>query len=129
MHAARFGISVLALGLVVAGGPVAAHAADTMPDADNSARNVRDRNDTLTPLDQGTSEADRGITQRIRQDVMKQDGFSMNAQNVKIITMEGVVTLRGPVATPQEKATIASLAQKTAGVKRVDNQLEVEAHH
>ncbi len=50
----------------------------------------------------------------------------MNAKNVKIITQDGVVTLRGPVKSAEEKAMIASVAQKTGGVKRVDNQLEVE---
>jgi osmotically-inducible protein OsmY len=49
----------------------------------------------------------------------------MTAKNVKIITNEGVVTLRGPVKTSEEKAQIAAIAQRVAGVKRVDNQLEL----
>ena len=44
---------------------------------------------------------------------------------VKIITVGGVVTLRGPVTTPAEKESIGAKAQKTAGVIKVDNQLEV----
>lgn len=96
-------------------------------DADNTAKNTRDRDDkTLTPMDQGGSESDRTITQDIRKAVMAKDGMSTNAQNVKIITVESVVTLRGPVKTPDEKSTIVALATKTAGVKRVDDQLEVE---
>src|SRR5262245_41669991 len=66
-------------------------------DADNSGRNVRDRGDkTLTPMDQGGSEADRTITQDIRKAVVANDHFSTDAKNVKIITVDGVVTLRGP---------------------------------
>ncbi len=103
------------------------HAADQPADADDTERNVRDRNDaTLTPMDQGGSEADRTITQNIRKTIVGNDDMSTNAKNVKIITVDGVVTLRGPVKTAAEKTSIASLAQKTAGVKRVDDQLEVE---
>jgi hyperosmotically inducible periplasmic protein len=94
--------------------------------ADNTDKNERDRNmDTLTPGDQGGSEADRTVTQHIRQGVVKDDGLSITSKNVKIITVNGVVTLRGPVKTSTEKSQIAAIAQSVDGVKRVDNQLEV----
>lgn len=93
--------------------------------ADNTERNERDRGNTLTPGDQSETEADRNITQSVRQAVVGKDGLSMNAKNVKIITNDGVVTLRGPVASAAEKADIAALAQQTQGVTRVDNQLEI----
>jgi hyperosmotically inducible periplasmic protein len=96
-------------------------------DADNSDRNERDRSgSTLTPLDQGGSEADRDVTQLVRQRLVAQDGFSMNAKNVKVITQDGVVTLRGPVSSAEEKAQIEAITAEASGVKRVDNQLEVE---
>jgi osmotically-inducible protein OsmY len=98
-------------------------------DADNTKRNARDADGgTLTPLDQGESEADRTITQQIRKAVVGHDQLSINAKNVKIITQNGVVTLRGPVKSSEERATIASVAQNTGGVKRVDNQLEIESN-
>jgi osmotically-inducible protein OsmY len=98
-------------------------------DADNTGRNARDaEGNTLTPMDQGESEADRTITQQIRKSVVDNDSLSTNAKNVKIITQNGVVTLRGPVKSPEEKAAIANAAQKAAGVKRVDNQLEIETN-
>jgi len=104
----------------------AAHDARAV-DADNTGRNARDADgNTLTPLDQGESEADRTITQQIRKAVVDHDQLSTNAKNVKIITQNGVVTLRGPVKSQEEKAAIASVAQKTGGVKRVENQLEIE---
>ena len=100
---------------------------DAAHDADNTDRNERDRDgDTLTPLDQGKSEADRTITQQIRKAVVDNDSLSTNAHNVKIITVDGTVTLRGPVKSAEEKATVEALAEKTSGVKTVDNQLEVE---
>jgi hyperosmotically inducible protein len=96
-------------------------------DADNTGKNTRDRNDdTLTPGDQGESAADREVTANVRKAIVGDDTLSMNAHNVKIITQNGVVTLRGPVDTASEKTSVAAKAQKVAGVKRVDNQLEIE---
>ena len=119
-------LSVFAIAAVLAAGP--ALAADP-PDADNSARNVRDRNDkTLTPMDQGGSEADRDLTATIRRAIVADDALSTDAHNVKIITQDQVVTLRGPVKSDAEKAAVAAKAQQAKGVKRVDNQLEVKAH-
>jgi hyperosmotically inducible protein len=95
-------------------------------EADNSGRNVRDRNDaTKTSGDQSESEADRTISQSIRQAVVADDSVSTNGKNVKIITAEGVVTLRGPVKSENEKTNIGARAQQVAGVKKVDNQLEI----
>jgi len=112
--------------LVMGSAPVVAEQYGS-PKADNTERNVRDRNDkTLTPMDQGGSAADRDVTAAIRKAIVDNDALSTNAQNVKIITVGGVVTLRGPVETSAEKATVASTAEKTKGVKHVDNQLEVK---
>jgi hyperosmotically inducible protein len=96
--------------------------------ADNSGRNARDANDAaVTAEDQSNSEADLKITQAIRQAVTADDSLSVNAQNVKIITNGGVVTLRGPVKSEQERANVAAKAQQVSGVTRVNNQLEVAA--
>jgi len=46
---------------------------------------------------------------------------------VKIITAAGMVTLRGPVNSAEEKAMIAKLAHSAAGEAKIDNQLEVKA--
>lgn len=77
-----------------------------------------------TPMDQGTSPADMRVTQSLRQALTANDGLSLNGQNVKIITRDGVVTLRGPVKDAREKAAIVAMAKATAGVKRVEDQLE-----
>jgi len=101
--------------------PPAAH------DADNTGRNARDsKGNKLTPFDQGGSAADREISATIRKALVDNDQLSMNAHNVKIITRNGQVTLRGPVKTASEKTTVANVAAKTNGVKGVNNQLEVE---
>lgn len=101
-------------------------AAETAAAADNTEKNERDRaGSALTPGDQGESEADRTITQRARQNVVGHDDLSINAKNVKIITRNGVVTLRGPVASATEKSSIVQLVKGVDGVARVDDQLEV----
>jgi uncharacterized protein YrrD len=96
-------------------------------DADDTARNVRDREDrTLTPLDQGNSQADIDITAQIRKEIIAAKDMSVNARNVKIITVNGHVTLRGPVNTAEEKRLIGEIANRIARSENVDNQLEVK---
>ena len=95
-------------------------------DADDTRKNVRDREPAaVTPFDQKENEVDRTITQTIRQGVVGAEGFSLDARNVKIITADGVVTLRGPVDNDQERMKIVEIAKKVEGVKRVDDQLEI----
>lgn len=94
---------------------------------DNTKVNKRDANAAaLTPMDQGNGETDLKITQQIRQAVIGDDSLSFTAKNVKIITVKGKVTLRGPVNTLQERASIEAAARKIAGAAQVDNQLEVK---
>jgi hyperosmotically inducible periplasmic protein len=94
--------------------------------ADNSAVNVRDRDtNNLTPGDQGTTQGDIDLTQKIRKQLVMNTDYSMNAKNIKIITVNGKVTLRGPVNSDNEKSGIESLAQNIAGNGNVNNQLEV----
>jgi osmotically-inducible protein OsmY len=93
---------------------------------DNTARNERDRGgETKTSGDQGENETDRKIAQDVRQAITSDDSLSTNAQNVKIISQDGNVTLRGPVKSEKEKQEIETRAKQVAGVKSVDNQLEV----
>jgi hyperosmotically inducible periplasmic protein len=99
--------------------------ATTAPD--NTARNVRDRsNSALTPLDQGNGKADMATTAQIRKGIIADKSMSVNAKNVKIITNQGQVTLRGPVNTAEEKRLIGDIAINIARVENVDNQLEVK---
>ena len=101
-----------------------------MADADNTRKNVRDRNGaTLTPGDQGNSETDRDLTRKIRKAIVSgSNDFSVTAKNVKIITANGKVTLRGPVNTAAEKTGIAAIAKNVAGEGNVDDQLEVKTN-
>lgn len=71
------------------------------------------------------NEADRLITQKIRQVIVTDGTLSTNAKNIKIITIDGVVTLRGPVASAKEKEDISRKIGNVQGINKVDNQLEV----
>ena len=72
------------------------------------------------------SAADRALTQRIQQAVAADELLSTAAKNIKIITLNGVVTLWGPVTSLQEKESIGAKAQYIAGSNNVDNQLELK---
>lgn len=97
-------------------------------EVDNTARNVRDRTgDTVTPFDQGNSSADLDTTAQIRKLVLALDNLSINGKNVKIITVNGQVTLRGVVNSEDEKHQIADAAAKVAAADKIENQLEVKA--
>ena len=106
---------------------LSAIAQDT-PAADNTKKNQRDRSgETKTSGDQSNSSEDVKITAAIRRAVVRDHSLSMTAKNVKIITANGMVTLRGPVKSDTEKAKIVELAQSAAGNAKIDNQLEVKA--
>jgi osmotically-inducible protein OsmY len=79
-----------------------------------------------TASDQTENEADRKITQQIREAVVKDDALSTSAKNVTIVTIDGKVTLRGAVKNQSEKQKIADRAKKVAGVKNIDNQIAVK---
>ncbi len=106
---------------------LAAIAADDKTKPDNTATNERDRSgETQTSGDQSNSSADLKITQAIRQALMKDGELSMTAKNIKIITDNGQVTLRGPVKNAQEKAKIDQLARSAAGGAKIVDQLDVK---
>ncbi len=100
--------------------------ATTSTNVDNTAKNSRDRdNATLTPGDQGNSKSDLEMTRKIRRALMKKHELSMTAKNIKIITIDGKVTLRGPVKTDEERRMVNQIAQEEGAVS-LDNQLEVK---
>lgn len=102
---------------------------DAAPAADDTGRNLRDRdNQTLTPMDQSNDPDDVKVTRDIRKALVADDALSMTAKNIKIITVHGKVVLRGPVANVQEKTKIAKTAQQFTK-QLVDNQLEVATPH
>lgn len=120
---------ILSAGLITAGTARAeqstAMTLAAKTDVEDTGRNVRDKDDkTLTPENQKATRGDLKITTAIRKAIVKQKSLSVNAHNVKIITRNGVVTLRGPVENAAEKTELQAIAEKVKGVTQVDNQLE-----
>jgi osmotically-inducible protein OsmY len=106
---------------------MAAVADDVKTNPDNTAINKRDRSsEANTSGDQSNSSADLKVTQDIRRALMKDSELSMTAKNIKIVTADGQVTLRGPVNTAQEKTKIAQIAKSAAGGAQVVDQLDVK---
>src|SRR4051794_305517 len=87
----------------------------TATQPDNSAINERDKSESAITADQQKSNSsDTEITRRIRRDLTKNDKLSTYAHNVKIVTVDGVVTLKGPVRSEEEKSYIMKRAQAEA---------------
>jgi len=95
--------------------------------SDNTAVNERDKDSNAkTPIDQNENSKDVQITADIRKRVVDSE-MSTNAKNVKIITQDGKVTLRGPVDSDDEKDRIQNFAVEVAGEGNVENLLDVTA--
>jgi len=93
---------------------------------DNTKVNKRDQSKTeLTADQQKEGPTDRDITRRIRRAIMKDKALSTYAHNVKIITRDGMVTLKGPVRSKKEKQTVEAKAKEVAGEDKVTSELEV----
>ena len=119
--------TLLALACLSALSLAAFAADDEKAKPDNTATNERDRSgETQTSGDQSNSSADLKITQNIRRALMKERELSTMAKNIKVVTANGQVTLRGPVKTAQEKAKVDQIARSAAGGAQIDDQLEVK---
>lgn len=102
-------------------------AVQTATPADNTKVNERDRNKNEPTADQQKeNRSDRDITQRIRQSIMKDKSLSTYAHNVKIITQNGQVTLKGPVRSEDEKKTVEAKAAEVAGDNKVTSELDIK---
>jgi osmotically-inducible protein OsmY len=103
---------------------MAAARQDSRPSADNTGAN---KDEGKTADQQKENKNDREITRQIRKAVVADKALSTYAHNVKIITTNGTVTLRGPVRSEDDKASIESKAKAIAGVNAVVNELTVAA--
>jgi osmotically-inducible protein OsmY len=79
----------------------------------------------MTADQQKMNPADRNTTKQIRKSIMQDKSLSTYAHNIRVITQEGKVTLKGPVRSDDDKASIEAKAAAVAGADNVVNQLEV----
>jgi hypothetical protein len=94
---------------------------------DNAAANRPGNTPDANRADQqGLSENDREITRKIRKAVVADKTLSTYAHNVKIISRNGVVTLKGPVRSDEEKKAVDAAATQVAGATNVKDELTVK---
>ena len=113
--------SLVLAGLVLPGATMFARDAavaqdQTAPAPDNTKTNERDRSANAPTADQQKdNRTDRDMSQQIRQAIMQDKTLSTYAHNVKIISQNGTVTLKGPVRSEDEKQAIEAKANEIAG--------------
>lgn len=95
---------------------------------DNTTVNQRDRNAAEPTADrQKDNRSDREITQQVRKAIMNDKALSTYAHNVKVVTQNGQVTLKGPVRSDDEKRAIETKAAEVAGEGKVTSELDIKS--
>jgi hyperosmotically inducible protein len=116
----------VAMGVLACQTPGVALAQSQPPASDNTKANQRDRSKTQPTADQAKNKSeDLQTMQKIRKSITSDKSLSTYAHNVKIISQDGKVTLKGPVRTEEEKATVVKLATDVAGPGNVTDELTV----
>jgi hyperosmotically inducible protein len=101
--------------------------AQSTPQPDNTKMNQGDHDPNAVTADQqGMNKSDRDITQQVRKAIIADKSLSTYAHNVKIVTQNGSITLKGPVRSEDEKQAIAAKAAEVVGGDKVTNQLEIK---
>jgi osmotically-inducible protein OsmY len=114
----------LALALLLGAASFSGYAqTDPTKKPDNTAQN---KGDQPTAGDQKMNKADQELSAKIRKSVMADKSLSTYAHNVKIISQDGVVTLKGPVRSDDEIKSIVAKATDVAGSPdKVVNQMTI----
>jgi len=103
-----------------------AGAAAAQTPADSTKVNKRDRaKGAVTADQQKENAADRELAAKIRKAIVDDKELSTYAHNVKVVVMDGKVTLKGPVRSEAEKTSVAAKATEIAGAANVTNSLTI----
>lgn len=95
--------------------------AQTQPD--NSGQN---KDHAVTAESQSHTKSDRTITRKVRKAIVADKSLSSYAHNIKIITLNGAVTLKGPVRSEEEKQKIEADAASAVSADAITNELTVK---
>ncbi len=109
-------------------GPLQAQSTQTGTASDNTKTNKGDTSTRSTTADKAIKNnvSDRQVERHIRHDVFQDKSLSTYAHNVKIVSANGKVTLRGPVRSDEEKQKVEQYAKKYAADQNVINELTVK---
>jgi len=119
----------LTLGCALCGGTIAAgqSTSDQPTKPDNTKVNKRDRDKAAPTADQQKeNKPDRELAKDVRKAIVNDKSLSTYAHNIKVIVQNGVVTLKGPVHSDQEKRAIEAKAVEIAGASNVKNEISVK---
>jgi len=118
----------LLLAVPLVAGACKGNTSDNAPNADNTARNDKDRdpNNAVTADQAANRGADLDLTKQVRRAIIEDSDLSTNAHNVKVVVDHGVVTLAGPVSNADERAKLESDATKVPGTAKVVNKTEIK---
>jgi hyperosmotically inducible protein len=124
-------VRIAVLALTCAALPLAASSrvwqAAQQSQPDNTANNKGDNSKGAVTADrQKETPADRDMAKKIRKSIAGDSALSMYAHNIKIVVIDGMVTLKGPVKTDGEKTAIGAKATDIAGADKVQNELTVK---
>jgi hyperosmotically inducible protein len=128
-HHLKAAVHTMALTFLLSAGATLASAQDSTPAPapDNTKVNQRDTNAAEPTADQQKENpSDRDISQNIRRSIMQDKTLSTYAHNIKVISQNGQVTLKGPVRSEEEKSAIEAKAAGIVGKDKVTSQLEVK---
>jgi osmotically-inducible protein OsmY len=121
----KLGILLTLAAVLVAAGQV--NAQGTSTPADNTKVNSRDRKTgAVTAGQQKENQGDRELTANIRKALMDNKELSTYAHNLKVVSRDGMVTVKGPVRSQEEKKTVESIATEIAGTGKVKSMISVQ---
>ncbi len=80
----------------------------------------------MTADTQSNAKADRLTTAQARKAILADKDLSTYGHNVKIITVNGAITLKGPVKSEEEKQKIASDVSSVVSTDKITNALTVK---
>jgi hyperosmotically inducible protein len=115
------GVGVAALSF---GGNSVFTQARSLQQPDNTAAN---KQQATTADQQKETPADRELAQKIRKSIVDDKSLSVYGHNVKVIVRNGIVSLKGPVKSEDEKKSIGAKAADVAGADKVQNELTVKS--
>jgi len=116
-----------ALACLVVTVPIATSAQNQPTASDNTKVNKRDRQTGAVTADQQKENAgDRDLSASIRRAIMEDKELSTYAHNVKIVAQHGIVTLKGPVRSQEEKKAVEAKAMEIAGTGKVKSLISIK---
>jgi hyperosmotically inducible periplasmic protein len=122
------GVGVAALSFGGSSALTQARVLGAIQQPDSTSANKPDNQQGAPTADQQKGNpADREVAQKIRKSITSDKSLSTYGHNVKVIVRDGVVTLKGPVQSEDEKKNIGAKAAEVAGADKVQNELTVKS--